>query len=265
MVECHAGRYLTQYATAWDIFGNRGEDLATRCAWNFTNDPQWRDCWLMAIDMPRHALTQAQDEEVIDEAVSCRSLSVLFRHPKQEIRPNELIYRAWHLFEFDERLFLVGDELKYGQELSTADRTQRGRALLLPGADAVLAEFRASSRELVKELEQNRLAQQGRMKKPDSAGWLDYQRWVKPWQNQERHTKSRTFVQCPPQSWIDEQRIFDMQTGQQHDGDPCVHVLGEESNKQVCLVPYWMLATPVTRGMYCLFDPAFETSQVADS
>ena len=48
IVESHAARYLTRFATAWDIFANDdpndlGESLDTRCAWDFSNDPQWRD------------------------------------------------------------------------------------------------------------------------------------------------------------------------------------------------------------------------------
>jgi len=151
-VESHAARYLTRYATEWDVFGKNerndlGQQLQTRCAWNFSNDVDWKECWILAIEMPRQALPGGDAQEVLDAQITLRSLSALFRQPKRDIRPNELIYRAWYLFELDDlllrqRLFLVNGQLKYGQELGDAERLKRGRQLLLPGADAVLTEFR---------------------------------------------------------------------------------------------------------------------------
>jgi len=275
MVEANAARYLTRYATEWDIWG-RGrdfredthDDLATVCLFDFSNDPEWKHCWMQAIEMPRHPgwhrIPGRFADAQLDPAVTLQSLSVLLEQPKREIRPNELAYHAWPLLEYDdrmlrERLFLAeaSDELRYGAELSNDFRRQLGEALILPGADAILNRFRnQASRDLVQEMKSLTL----KWDRAPLKETADHQQWLEEWQRQCSHDKSRTFLQCPPQKWLDA------------DPDANVNVMGSNDNDgdekpqhRVRVRPYHMAATPVTQGIYAMFDTAFLNSTTRTS
>lgn len=300
MLECHAARYLTRYATTWDIFadedesdllvvepGNRAQNLDKLCAWNYTTHPDWRETWLLAIEMPRDPVIDDPDgvyaEATIDQEVTCLSLSSLFRLPKpypaRDIRPTELMYKSWHLFEVDEQLlterwFRVaglpsdpdrrlarGDELE--SQFSHDDLVQHGERQLLgsgrsdPSANrlrlTVIERFRESSREMVAEFDrlQDKIWIDGTPQtlpadQAERKGLLDR------WRQQSADVKSHTFLQCPPQSWLDR-----FEDGEGNDPRINPAMKNYESHR---FSPFLMQATTVTRKMYSKFDRRFETS-----
>jgi formylglycine-generating enzyme required for sulfatase activity len=303
MVECHAARYLTRYATAWDIYGkddasdlpkivqddlDRGDyrkRLETLCAWNYATHPQWRETWELAIDMPQEPISDSQQDgviqhAVIDPAVACRSLSCLFRQPKayrgRDIRPTRLMYLAWHLFEYDDtllqrRLFLVDGKLQLGGDLKPEQRKTLGQRLLLgrlkkikhveEARDAVLENYRdAKSRQMMSEFKErfDTILVDGKRvpipwdleeRKVALAGWQQASSWE----------KSRTLLQCPPQSWIEAYEAAKSQGNTQLQ-DPRINpaIVGFERHR---FEPIRVAATTVTREMYRQFDPAFEGSE----
>ncbi|MCA9010704.1 MAG: SUMF1/EgtB/PvdO family nonheme iron enzyme [Planctomycetaceae bacterium] len=233
---------------------------------NHTNDPDWYWVWRFATEIP---------PELCDSKIQIASLSELFRQPVQEIRPTELIYRAWHLFELNDLLLkqrhfrLRDGRVVFGQDLpihsqgksETAEserqtlRAVLGRAMLLPGADVVLAEFRESSRELVAKIQLD-TKEWNNVPLKDTP---EHTAWLKRWQQQPSEVKCHTFLQCPPQSWV------------KQDPDACVNVMGtrkaddEKPRHRIRVSPFELQATPVTRGQYAVFDRAFATSEFKTS
>ena len=233
-----------------------------------TNDPNWYWVWRFATEIP---------PEVCDPAIQLASLSELFRQPQTEIRPTELIFRAWHLFELDDRLLkqrqfrLPDGRIVFGQDLSVTNssgivaeeqrrrwRQELGTSLILPGADVVLKEFRHSSQTLVKEIQR----QTQEWNKVPATGARDHARFLKKWEQQSSAVKSHTFLQCPPQSWV----------GPDGNSEACVNVMGDDGHyvsekpqHRIRVEPYLLQATPVTRGQYAQFDPAFAASTVKAS
>ncbi len=282
VMEACASRYLTRYATEHDIWG-KGQgyrdctknDPDHRCAFDFSNDRDWEECWRLATEMPRHEnwhpvrapehYAPAFQDTHLDPVVTCRSLGVLFEQPKKEIRPTELMYCAWPFFEYDdrlmcERLFLVPErnELVFGAELSPKDRRRLGEALVLPGADKVIEErFRSSNQTLMKQILEN-TAKFDRVPPRDSP---DHATWLREWERQSSDEKSKTFLQCPPESWLQNAAMND-QT------DPLITAIGDNESEFEDAKPrhivrlrrsFWSLATPVTLGVYQEFDGAFVT------
>ncbi|MFT5323458.1 MAG: hypothetical protein ACI8P0_001307, partial [Planctomycetaceae bacterium] len=217
-----------------------------------TNDPDWYWMWRFAIDLPRYTPEKKTlPDGPEDRGRLGRSLSCLLLQPKREIRPNELAWRAFHLFETDEQ---TPPELR-----AVADRIPkhvRRRAL---------ERFRTSSRELVAEIEANTRRQRTRNTTQFFDKWLTWRHresrhdaWLQEWQNERCHVKSRTLVQCPPQSWIDE-----FEAGQRD--DPRINMMGDNPEHRLKVEAFEAFATPLNRGLYECFDSAFESSQVATS
>lgn len=225
-----------------------------------TNDPEWYWIWRFATEIP---------PDLCDPAIQLASLSELFRQPHQEIRPTELIYRSWHLFELDDRLlkqrqFRLNDgRIVYGQDLPVEAndreskeklrkqlRLELGTKLLLPKAHIVLREFRSTNAALLHEFGRHTKAWNRVPLKnsPEHASFLQ------EWQLQSGHVKSHTFLQCPPESWV------------LHDPNSVVGVMGgdrynnEKPQHQIRVKSYLMQATTVTQAQYALFDSAFATS-----
>ncbi|MCA9189255.1 MAG: formylglycine-generating enzyme family protein, partial [Planctomycetales bacterium] len=268
-VELLAARYLTCYATEWDVFGQNNPDdhngsAESRCAWHYTNDPEWKDCCLYAIDMPRH--TQDSDRfpfAKIDPDVTCRSLSALFRLPPNEIRPTELMFRAWHLFELDEQIlreyqFVQDRKLVSGADLALEERLRLGKELVLPGAEKVMEEFRESSRDLARKFE-NTSARFEDIPYHEPARSDRLERWRK----ESSKTKSFTFLPCPPPDWI---CAYEHRTDGEHP-DPFVTLMGKNTDKEhlVRVGQFHIQATSVTWRQYREFDPRFLESKITDT
>lgn len=272
MVEANAARYLTRYATEWDVWGlgqehrdDTGDNFETACAFDHSNDPEWKPCWMLAIEMPRdsgwHRIPGGFEDCQMAPDVTLRSLSVLFEQPKQEIRPNELTYHAWPLFEYDdrqmrERLFLVPgkDELQYGADLNDQVRQQLGKQLILPGADDVLNRFRKSADAIVAEIHSC-------TEKWDHVplkGTPEHPSWLVTWQQASSDVKSHTFLQCPPASWLaaDVNANVNVMGSDRHSSEKPRHL--------VRVSPFLMQATPVTRAQYSRFDSNFANNQETD-
>ena len=304
MVECHAARYLTRYATAWDIYATEDiqdlpevteddldrEDYEQRlnhiCAWNYATHPQWRETWELAIDMPQEPISESEQDgvvqgAVIDPAVTCRSLACLYRQPKayrsRDIRPTRLMYLAWHLFEYDDallqrRLFLVDGQLELGRNLEPKVRETLGQRLLLgrlkkikhveEARDKVVENYRdAKSRQMMSEFKErfDTILVDG---KRIAIPWDPDQRRVAraQWQQASSWEKSRTLLQCPPQTWIDAYEEARAR-GKTQIQDPRINpaIKGFENHR---FEPIRVAATTVTREMYRMFDPAFEASGI---
>jgi hypothetical protein len=299
MLECHTARYLSRYATQWDIFAtddandmptvnpsDPNQDLSTLCAWNHTTDPQWDDAWRLAIDMPQEPIATTNPDgvyvdAVIDPLVTCRSLSALFRQPKaydaRDIRPTRLMYLAWHWFEFDDSLvkrrrFLIDGKLQLGRSLTPEQRKQFGERILLGGVSGASAVKIA--REQVVELFRDDKSRQMMKEFEDRFDTIlvDGQRIPIPfdpnerraallkWQQASSWEKSRTLLQCPPQSWIDAYEQA-KSGGDMSIQDPRMNSAIKGFKKHD---PFRIAATTVTREMYRQFDPAFENSNVLD-
>ena len=307
MLECHAARYLTKYATAWDVFGaddrsdmpvvdpeNDQQDISKLCVWNYTTSPQWQETWERAIDMPHEPISATDHDGIIEHAVidhqtTCRSLSALFRQPKayagRDIRPTELIYRCWHLFEYDERLlrerrFSCEGRLISGRDLidqcGLQELQRRGHRLLLGNItgqttvcqmrDNILNTFRKSGdgkagdqiRSGIKARMDRVLQKNGeRVQIPFDA--TERSKILAEWQVQSSTEKSLTLLQCPRESWI---KAFEPDPGQPQltAKDPRINqaIKRHESDS---VRPVYIQATTVTRAIYRAFDPAFETTQ----
>ena len=310
-VEFYAARYLTQFASDWDIFADNDPDHSdspdntTPCAWHHTADSQWDDTWKLAIDMPQLPLPgnweRAIRDCVLDPLTTCRSLSALFKRIQAEQskarRPTELIYRCWHLFAYDHDRSLdcryrVSGKMLTGRQLLKNGREddlrrwsqdcvlgERGRDEdTIQLRQQVLDSFRRSSQELVSELEQRldtilvtdttqsvrSWVQQliSRLTKRTAAGERKpipvdpslLRRYLSKWQQQSWFEKSRTMLQCPPQQWIDAYEAGELGT------DPRINAAIQDHESDL-VEPVQFQATPVTRGMYQLFDPHFDTTE----
>ena len=274
MVEANAARYLTRYATERDVWGlgrehreDTGDNIETACAFDHSNDPEWKPCWMLAIEMPRHPSWHRipgrfEDCQMAPD-VTLRSLSVLFEQPKREIRPNELTYHAWPLFEYDdrqmrERLVLSpnDDELQYGADLIDQVRQQLGKQLILPGTDDVLKRFRKSADPIVAEIHActEKWDHVPLKDTPEHASWLTN------WQQASSIVKSHTFLQCPPASWLAADANANVNVmGSFYDG------LDEDPQHKVRVKAYRMQSTPVTFGLYKKFDVSFIDRNVGAS
>lgn len=282
--EFYAARYLTRYANEWDIFADYSEDKRSieqgdvACVWQRIADPQWSNIWNLAIDMPQEPLPGTTEYTylgaVMDPWPSCLSLSALFRPTLDgNVRPTKLLWRCWPLFEFEPSRALDGryrfdGKLVTGHQLVAQGLEQELTAmaqkqLLCDRDDATrvcdarqrcLEMFRQSSRELVKEFEARMdmvLLDDGtRQKIPVDSNLR--KTILSQWKNQSSHEKSLTFLQCPPQTWID---AYKSDPNAMH--NPCVNpaISGHETFE---FRPIWMQATTVTRWQYRQFDPAYE-------
>lgn len=194
VMECLAARYLTRYATQHDVFGEFPDtcwdfnslstnDVPNLAAIDFVTEGEWKQTWELAIEMPHQPLIDEliYRDAIIDHATTCRSLSVLFELPKpysgRFLRPTELMYRVWHMFEIDhdilrDRRFRINGKMLTGaklQEKYGLDRLlEHGQRLLLGEWSAamgrknsdvisqrneVLKRFRSTSRPLVEHYE----------------------------------------------------------------------------------------------------------------
>ncbi|MCA9007278.1 MAG: SUMF1/EgtB/PvdO family nonheme iron enzyme, partial [Planctomycetaceae bacterium] len=206
-----------------------------------TNDPQWYWMWRFATEMPRY---QPKDSPIpkgpVHKGRLGRSLSCLLLQPAREIRQNELAWRAFYLFEQDDR---TEEDLRRYHDLVPAD--VRSEAL---------RKFREPGLQVVEQI-QKLTKQWDRAPVRDTA---DYLQWLADWQAQDSRTKSLTFLSCPPSAWL------------RTDPQANVHRMGSERyydehpSHWVQVQPFRSQATPVTRWLYDVFDPAFKTSQTAD-
>ncbi len=304
MVECHAARYLTCYATQWDILaGGVADDmpevdlqddtqnLATLCAWNHTTDPEWQETWELAINMPQKPVSDRDQNgvirnAVINDTVTSRSLSALFRHPKRypgrDIRPTKLMYKAWHLFELDlpllrERRYPISGKLVKGTEFDEKQLHYLGKELLLGELRVnhavvkqrlqAMTDFRRDNEELLGGIESrldtvlisNSTGLPRRVPLP--ADEAERATVLSQWQKQSSLEKSLTFLQCPPQSLLE---AYERLTAEVriHHVSPAVNpaIKGHENE---AIAPFQLQATTVTRAMYARFDSVFQDSTVA--
>ena len=182
-----------------------------------------------------------------------------------------MIYHAWHRFELNDRLlrqrrFWVKGRYYFGQDLPGSESITRpstkqspnpellklGHRLLLPGAEEILTVFRGSAAPLLAKFQRHTVQWDNVPVKdtPEHAAWMER------WQQQSSDTKSHTFLQCPPQSFVDQ------------DSEACINVMGrnktgstKSSLPRVRVAPFQLQATPVTRAQYAVFDRAFATSE----
>jgi hypothetical protein len=276
-MEFYASRYLTRFATPWDIAADYPEDKQTTtpedqpCAWQHIADEQWFNTWKLAIKMPQEPLPGTTETvftgAVLDPLATCHSLSALFRPTLDgERRPTELIWRCWPLFEYDElRMhdcrFRQDSRLVTGHDLVGRGQsdwmTQMAKSSLLGERSQntavieqrkqVLESFRdEKSRQLATEFAQrfDTVLQADGSRVPMPADASTRSRVLSQWQTQSSLEKSLTMIQCPPKSWIDE-----------CDFDPRVNEAIEEHETEA-LWPIRIQATAVTRGMFRLFDDA---------
>jgi hypothetical protein len=283
-MECYAARYITRFATRWDVFGDelsKGQPSdQSPCLWDHTVDEQWLETWKLAIEMPQTSLPGSWDsvvtDAVIDHQITVVSLSVLFRLPKQkdgqlERRPTELIWRCWPLFEYDEgraldyrfreaSRFVTGHDLvrrgqsermkQMAQSNLLTERSQN--TTVSQQREQILQKFRESSRKLDSEFAKrfDTVLQSDGSRVPIPASKRDRQRVLAQWQVQSSWEKSRTMIQCPPETWINE-----------CDFDPRVND-AIEGHETEAIRPIRIQATAVTRGMFRLFDEAI--TMIAD-
>ncbi len=210
MVECYAALYLTKYATVWDR-----EATDATSAWDFTGDGQWKSCWQLLIEMPC---------ERSFENVWVESLSLLFRptrKEKEQLRPTELMFRAWQLLKREDSPHLKPILQSYRQEfldiLNIGDEEQgKLAAQLVP--EFVLAGY-----------------------VPDEARRKE----IAP------HESHPAYVRCPPAG---DRLEFWMGTA-----EDAPHGRDDEKPRHPVAVPaFWMAACAVTRAQYRLFDPNLE-------
>ena len=294
MVECHAARYLTRYATETDVFGpdNRSNDAKQPFAWQFISEERWKRTWELAIDMPSEKLPggwpeaykHAIDHAIHDPLVTCRSLSVLFRPTlDQSRRHTELIYRCWPLFEYDiyrsidshyrvDGTIVTGETFILQGKKSELERTAKLQLLGERGnrenvrvmRTQCLNEFRKPAQSLVREIE-SRLDTVC-IERPGFVSWLKrklgfkvrrvpipadettLKQVLKKWRRQSSLEKSLTFLQCPPQSWIQA-----YEENSDSISDPRINN-AIKNRETTPVTPFQMQATPVTQRMFALFD-----------
>jgi formylglycine-generating enzyme required for sulfatase activity len=168
------------------------------------------------------------------------------------------------------RLFLVDGQLELGRNLEPTVREALGQRLLLgrlkkikhveEARDKVVENYRdAKSRQMMSEFKErfDTILVDG---KRIAIPWdLDQRRVaLAQWQQASSWEKSRTVLQCPPQTWIDayeEARAH----GKTQIQDPRINpeIKGFENHR---FEPIRVAATTVTREMYHQFDPAFDKS-----
>ena len=221
IVECYAARYLSKYATDWDRLGNReSNNPDDPCAWSFNGDDQWKECWKLAIEMPR-----ADDHN----GVWAKSMAVLFRPTKRhlegyttkkslQLRPTELMFRAW--------LQLKREQSPY-----------------LPG---ILADYRSQFLEILNghDLDRAKLAAQLVPAFVLPQMLRDQQRL----QTIIPPADQPAYVRVPPEG---DTLIFWMANPE--------NCNDEQSHADLIEIPaFWMMACTVSRAQYRLFDPHLE-------
>lgn len=221
------------------------ENLFDHLMCQLTNAREWYWCWRMAAEMPRYESAESGGAELGNDHTDFRrlgrSLSCLLLQPAWEMRDNELAWRAFYLFEQDDR---TERELQPFRHLVPRDVRQ-----------TALQKFRKQGhaiRSRIREL--NRIWD--RAPPPDTE---DYDRWLEEWNAQDSETKSLTFLSCPPPVWLENVPHANIhQMGGAGDND-------RRSGHWVQVEPFCAQATPVTRGLYRIFDDAFEESRVTAS
>lgn len=288
-MEFYASRYLTRYATAWDVSCDApavGEPTAA-CAWHHIADEQWSNTWNLAIEMPQMPLPGTTEivysDSVLDPYVTCQSLSVLYRQTLDgNRRPTKLMWKAWPLFETDDQRSLdcrfrdglrmvkgsklvktgrIADMRRYASEYVLSDR-ESGSKRVSDLRERVLDEYRRTSRELVDKIERRLdtvlLSDGSRRSLPYDP--KEREEVLRQWRDQGSEEKSITFLQCPPRSWIE---AFEVDRGSIP--DPRVND-AIEGHATDAIAPILIQTTAVTRGMYAEFDPQIDrTEYIAES
>lgn len=206
-----------------------------------TNDGNWYWAWRFAAELPDTVVDQHLDapEGVYEPDVLAASLSELYRAPEFGWRPTELIYQTWHLFEIDKsilRQLQWKDE--HGRLLEGDALVQRGRKLLLPGATAVVEEFRRPLNELLAPCDDGQLDERQRRRRAAARELMD------------------SFVPCPPVARLDNS-LADACTFKM--GSPDRKGYGEDSPlHRVTVKPFLLMKTAVTREQFGLFEAPYE-------
>jgi formylglycine-generating enzyme required for sulfatase activity len=215
-----------------------------------TNDPQWYWGWRMASEIPRVPVA-GNDKAPLHNRRLIHSLGTLFLPPARGIRPTELMYFAFYLFEQDD----------------VTPKDWKGYSEKLLGKQEVLAEFRRPMRELLKRAaDESQFSEDARRKREVA-----------------RTMTVESFMPCPPANWIKE--FEDKQkeralagrplVGEElWDADPCVfwqdspEGVGSDDERRrhrVQIRPFGMQQTTVTRAQYRLFDERLEGSSEESS
>jgi formylglycine-generating enzyme required for sulfatase activity len=254
------------------VSGQKRDDLLAReLIGQLTNDPQWEWGWVFATDLPR-IVCKADDRSPFHPQNLGESLAHLFRRPARGMRPTRLMYLALPYFECDHyRLRDFGWIGRDGSPLETAQALLtewKRRRMKLPGADAVLAEFRLEFQEWrapQKELGPAEWAWFGFTRSPHEIARELVADVSQPFPSDvDYQPKKHGFVLCPPKR------------GNFHDNPdayPTVFLRGapngelnaspdEQPQHRVKLSPFLMQATTVTREQYRLFDPRLETAKI---
>ena len=210
-----------------------------------TNDPQWYWGWRMASEIPRVPVAD-NDTPPLHPRKLAQSLGTLFLPPARGIRPTELMYYAFYLFEQDD---VTPKELRvYARVLKGKDK------------ENVLAEFRRPMRELLERgADETQLSEDERRKREVARELVD------------------CFMPCPPPDWISAfeakkkecERAGRPLVGEDlWNADPCIYQHDSSSCKNVPKLPSYRIrvqpfeiqAIGVTRAQYRLFDSNFELS-----
>jgi hypothetical protein len=133
-------------------------------------------------------------------------------------------------------------------------------ALVIKLRQDCVAAFRdVKSRQMVKEFEErfDTLLADGK-RVPIPADQAQRDSLLAKWGLQSAWEKSRTFIQCPPQSWIDAYESLPAEA-RKRSNDPRINT-AIDGHANESITPFRMATTTVTREMYRQFDPAFETS-----
>lgn len=237
MMEFYAGLFLAKNELpAWkqseirieDHLENehRLTDLLAKSHWH----------WVVrfAIELPQAESGAAQT--FADIPTLRRTLASLFALPNYEIRPTELMYRAWALFQWkDEKR--QGSASKYLETLQSeglkilASFQQQFMYLLTEGKmSKALIAAQLVPKPVLKELVKSQ------------------SRFAKLYQVTD---KGEAFVRCPPNG---DSGVFWMGT---HSSKNVRESGKERPRHPVRVAPFWMQSTSVTVEQFSLFDPAF--------
>lgn len=224
MLEFFAGWYLANFTSEEDL----------RILLPQVGKASWYWPWRFATEL---ASSSAAVQPFSANHLS-RALSALFLPPSADLlRPTELIYRAYELFQKTQnrdlqvngQKILAGFQMQFTQVLTDPKNPQAHIAAQLVPSHR-LATMVDSGLLTANRLDELRDAQQPL---DPSRSWLSLE---------------ETFVRCPNTG-----------EGPQHYsmGSP-ENIDGVEPAHDVALDPFWMAATQVTRNQYALFDPNHE-------